>query len=275
MRCAIPLCVVTLSCLTALGQNPRPEFEVASIKPSPPPEDERATMMLKAQNNLRDNMRGFVPLKGDTVTLRGYSLLHLVAAAYRALPREMTAPAWMADARFDIEAKIPQGAAKGTTNEMLQKLLEDRFALQIHRETRSVPGYALVATKGGAHLPSGTEGGGAKPDADEMQKRMQSMREKMKAQGVQSWSTWSSSDADGAKIAAGVAGMVHAPVADETGITGKHAIELEVPGPETPDEPVEYRVSRALAKYGLKLESRKNQVEFVVVDSVSKTPTEN
>lgn len=36
---------------------------------------------------------------------------------------------------------------------MLQSLLEDRFHLQVHRETKDLPVYALTAAKGGIKLP--------------------------------------------------------------------------------------------------------------------------
>jgi uncharacterized protein (TIGR03435 family) len=39
---------------------------------------------------------------------------------------------------------------------MLQRLLEDRFELQFHRETRTVAGYELVLGKGGLKLRKAT-----------------------------------------------------------------------------------------------------------------------
>src|SRR5215471_6213138 len=41
---------------------------------------------------------------------------------------------------------------------MLQKLLEDRFKLKIHREAREMHAYALVVGKGGAKLQPTEEG---------------------------------------------------------------------------------------------------------------------
>ena len=41
---------------------------------------------------------------------------------------------------------------------MMQKLLEDRFKLRIHRETREVPVYALTVAKSGPKLPPFQEG---------------------------------------------------------------------------------------------------------------------
>jgi uncharacterized protein (TIGR03435 family) len=41
---------------------------------------------------------------------------------------------------------------------MLQSLLEDRFRLQIRRESREMPVYALAAARGGLKLPPPREG---------------------------------------------------------------------------------------------------------------------
>jgi uncharacterized protein (TIGR03435 family) len=62
-------------------------------------------------------------------------------------------PPWIDSGRYSIDAKaegIPgQNVMRGP---MLQALLEDRFQLKIHRETREVPVYALTVAKGGLKL---------------------------------------------------------------------------------------------------------------------------
>ena len=63
------------------------------------------------------------------------------------------APPWTRSERYTIEAK-PDGAQssgmmRGPT---LQTLLEERFALKVHREAREVPAYALAVDKGGPKL---------------------------------------------------------------------------------------------------------------------------
>jgi uncharacterized protein (TIGR03435 family) len=62
-------------------------------------------------------------------------------------------PPWIDSARYSIDAKaegIPgRNIMRGP---MLQALLEDRFQLKIHRETREVPVYALTVAKGGPKL---------------------------------------------------------------------------------------------------------------------------
>ncbi|MDF3041262.1 MAG: hypothetical protein K0Q71_3968, partial [Thermomicrobiales bacterium] len=75
-------------------------------------------------------------------------------------------------------------------------------------------------------------------------------------------------------IAQNVSRTIQAPVVDETGLTEKYDVTLEVPRGEE-GETVAHRVAQALAKLGLKLEAKRVQVDTLVVESASKTPTEN
>jgi uncharacterized protein (TIGR03435 family) len=62
----------------------------------------------------------------------------------------LVAPDWMEGGqKFDISAKLPDGANLDQTPQMFQSLLEDRFGLAFHRESREQPIYALVVAKGG------------------------------------------------------------------------------------------------------------------------------
>lgn len=51
--------------------------------------------------------------------------------------------------RFDIAAKIPQGASENQVPEMVQALLAERFGLAIHRGTANRTIYALLVAKRG------------------------------------------------------------------------------------------------------------------------------
>ncbi len=62
-------------------------------------------------------------------------------------------PDWAKEERFDIQA-IPQGEGPSVppvaeVREMVRSLLEDRFQLSAHRETRDLPVYDLVLTRKG------------------------------------------------------------------------------------------------------------------------------
>jgi uncharacterized protein (TIGR03435 family) len=58
-------------------------------------------------------------------------------------------PAWLDIERYDIAAKVPEGATSAQLSLMLQNLLAERFKLTLHREMHEAPGYELVVAKGG------------------------------------------------------------------------------------------------------------------------------
>ena len=52
-------------------------------------------------------------------------------------------PEWIENERFDIVAAIPEGALPADLPRMIRTLLEQRFQLVVHAETRELPIYAL------------------------------------------------------------------------------------------------------------------------------------
>jgi uncharacterized protein (TIGR03435 family) len=63
----------------------------------------------------------------------------------------------MASERFDIIAKLPDGASKDDVPMMLQALLEDRFKLELHRESKEGAVLALVVGKRGPKMKESPE----------------------------------------------------------------------------------------------------------------------
>jgi uncharacterized protein (TIGR03435 family) len=62
-------------------------------------------------------------------------------------------PAWLRSDRYTIEAEADGDRTMAMmSGPMLQALLEERFQLKIHRETRQGPVYELRLAKGGARL---------------------------------------------------------------------------------------------------------------------------
>ena len=82
-----------------------------------------------------------------------YSLADLIRTAYRVKAYQVSGPDWISAQRFDILAKMPEGATREQVPEMLQVLLAERFRLTIHRETRDHSVYALVAGKDNVSIP--------------------------------------------------------------------------------------------------------------------------
>jgi uncharacterized protein (TIGR03435 family) len=80
-------------------------------------------------------------------------LIGLICAAYKVKPYQVKGGAdWVNTQRFDVLAKLPEGATKDQVPEMLQTLLAERFKLTVHRDKTETPVYALVVGKGGPKL---------------------------------------------------------------------------------------------------------------------------
>ncbi len=130
----------------------KPTFEVASVKPT-------ALDMAKLMAGMRN---GEMPRIGPRVdgARAEYiflALKDLISLAYKVKPYQITGPDWMARQRFDIIAKLPDGASKDDVPMMLQALLEDRFKLALHRESKEGPELALVVGKGGPKMKESAE----------------------------------------------------------------------------------------------------------------------
>lgn len=123
-----------------------PKFDVASIKPH---KDEPNGMM----------RIGFGPTP-DGIRANGVPLQMIVTQAFGiSRDRILNEPDWVQSSRYDLEAKVsPEDASKlnGLTQRqrgvMLLPVLEDRFGLKFHHETRELNVYTLVVAKGGPKL---------------------------------------------------------------------------------------------------------------------------
>jgi uncharacterized protein (TIGR03435 family) len=118
-------------------------FEVASIKPSAP---------LDARQVLMGQQRVGMKVDAARIDLANLSLADLIRIAYRVKRYQLAGPDWMTRERFDVVAKLPEGASPDRAPEMLQQLLAERFELAVHRETKEHAVYALVVGKNGPKL---------------------------------------------------------------------------------------------------------------------------
>jgi uncharacterized protein (TIGR03435 family) len=157
---------------------------------------------------------------------------------------------------------------------MLVALIEDRFQLKIHRETKEMPVYALVVAKNGTKL---------KANAGEPGPRLRMGRGQLNGTKVPL-----------KMLVQQLAQQLGRPVVDKTGLTGDYDFTLtwtpqpgeggamfagpggpggpEGPPPSDPDGPSIFAAIQE--QLGLKLESDKGPVEILVLDQVEK-PTEN
>ena len=131
-------------------------FEVASIKIAQP-------LMQQAMSG---KLHAGMKIDGARVDIGSMSLADLIQAAYKVKNYQVSGPDWMKEQRFDILAKMPDGASKDDVPAMLQALLAERFKLTIHREDKEHPVYALVVGKGGPKLKESPPDSEAVPEKE-------------------------------------------------------------------------------------------------------------
>jgi uncharacterized protein (TIGR03435 family) len=127
-------------------------FEVASIK--------KPALSIQDQA-MQGKMHIGMKVDGARVDFGSMSLADLITTAYKVKSFQISGPDWLKTERFDIVAKLPEGANKDQVPEMLQALLAERFKLAIHRDTKDHAIYALIVAKGGPKLKE------APPDVEE------------------------------------------------------------------------------------------------------------
>jgi len=231
--------LVFLAVAIAYGGT-QPAFEVASVK----------------------RVRDYSPLatmNGDIshgrLTLNNAHIKQMIAVAYEIQSvRIEGGPGWIDSDQFQIAAKAedPQTTEK-QVRVMLQSLLEDRFRLRIHRETKLLPSYTLRTAAGGARLEHAQQEG-----TDRCDRTMEGGRYELACQHIQI-----------ATLTNALAIMLRGPVVDQTGLTGEYDFALS-----WEDDDMYPAVPDAMERFGLKLQMKKVPTEVIVIDSVER-PSDN
>jgi uncharacterized protein (TIGR03435 family) len=197
-------------------------------------------------------------------------------------------PAWIYSDHYTINAKAAdQASEKAMEGPMLQALLEDRFKLKVHRETRQVPVYALTVAKGGPRLQA-ADTSCIPPVTYPAPPLAPGKRYCLDAIGFRNGpNTAMKADASTIDYVCKLLGlMMDRPVIDRTGLPGKYkvylefavdqstpgALEFPTPPSDLPPAPSIFTVVEQ--QLGLKLQATKGPREFLVIDHVER-PSEN
>jgi len=131
-----------------------PKFEVASIKPCEGGSPGGRNGGLIANGRLNVNCVTAIDLiKSAYVTWANAHLNPPKSLRIEGGPAWIHSEAWTINAKSDVNASMPM-----LSGPMLQALLEDRFHLRTHRETRDIPVYVLTAARTGPKLQPVQEG---------------------------------------------------------------------------------------------------------------------
>ena len=150
-------------CVLAATAGWAQTFDVASVRHSKPDEKPRSNYPL--DNGFVFSAAGkddaIVPT-GGLFSANNLSLLTYLNFAYKLTGTQFLSlrfkeylgsttelPKWATDEQFDIQARAEGNPTKDQMRAMVRALLEERFKLKVHRETREVNVLALVPTQAG------------------------------------------------------------------------------------------------------------------------------
>jgi len=293
--------LVVFSSMAALGQPAAtlPAFEVASVKPATPTTDGLVMRRLGSDPGM--------------VNYQNVTLKILLARAYGLKDYQITGPDWLDTGGYDVVAKLPVGVNQDQIPAMLQTLLADRFQIKLHKETRTLPVYVLTVARGGPKLEESDPALVAAAQAAMAAAGRSGMPPPPPAPGkgpppgmitmsvTQNGITVKGS-MDMNRLINALSNLMDRPVIDSTDRKCNYDIDLTF----MPDESSNFKgrmgpppggpplggagdgrmeppvtsapvgnIFQALQSLGLKLESRKDPVESLVIDRANKVPTEN
>lgn len=245
MNLKLPVAMCAMTVASVWGQTAsatRLEFEVTSIK------------LVKAEP---DAPHPVSCSPGGRFVASNIPAEYLIGWAYL-IKDPFTVPPWASfdsGEKYNIEAKADGPTSLADCRIMVQHMLEDRFQLKLHTQTREANVYLLTVAKGGSKL---REVDTSAPPKESDGVFLQG--QKLTAKG---WEAW--------KIGSYLGGLpgIERPVVDKTGLQGLYGFSLDFHRGE--DANMFTKIEEQL---GLKLEPGKAPVDFVVIDRLTR-PSEN
>jgi uncharacterized protein (TIGR03435 family) len=274
--------VIVIPVLSQAPAEKRPSFEVATIKPSDP--GQRGQQIMNQP--------------GGRLVIRGMPVLGMVTFAYNVRSFQVIGgPGWTSNDRWDIEARAEEGSIPppvfppdpSKPNPMalrLQSLLEDRFQLKLHRETKEQPIYELSIAKSGPKIklnddqtPFQPPERGAPPPPSLQPGTLPRFSMRVGRGNLEAVSM------DINSVVQTLSNLLGRTVVDKTGLKGFYDVKMTwtpdpalqgPPGGDAPPvDPSGPSIFTAIQEQlGLKLDSTKGPVDVIVIDTVQK-PSEN
>jgi uncharacterized protein (TIGR03435 family) len=280
MALVAPIIIGMINAPAMEAQSPAAtRFEVASIKPT-----SQQGPDIQGQGNVRI-------LPGGHLLAEKALLRYFIQSAYEVKPFQISGgPAWITSAHYDIDAKAEGNPNHSQMRLMMRALLEERFKLKLHHETKQLPVYEVIVAKGAPKLPAPKEGGCIAPDPNE------GPLPPPPGQPIACGRILMMMSPSGAQMRGGQVSMkdlvnilsnvLGRTVVDKTGYQGAFDVHFEFTPDETlgglPTPPPASPPSGASPdshgnifaaiqeQLGLKLESAKGPVDVLVIDSVER-----
>jgi uncharacterized protein (TIGR03435 family) len=180
------------------------------------------------------------------------TLLDLIAFAYQVEPAQLVGGDDLRENSFNVFAEVPSSTTEGPLPAMVRDLLEQRFKLVAHRESRSQDFFALGVAPGGPKF---------KPAADDAAEPNTPADFRYTIPLRNTMSQW-------AQV---LSQIVKRPVMDRTGLQGKYSANL---GLNLDTDAIEETLLQVPAQLGLTLDPRREKMDMVVIDKAEPLPTE-
>jgi uncharacterized protein (TIGR03435 family) len=277
--------VIAVAVMAAAQPAQKPAFEVASIK---------------RNTTSAPGVRQLVPQPSGRLVGVNTPVRMLIYNAYQLRPYQVVGgPGWIDSDGYDIDVRATTAQKNVTPQQtfaMIQSLLEDRFMLQFHRETRELPVYSLQVSKTGPKLQSPKEGSCINSDPNTPGAPIPTPapgQPPLPRCGAAGFSI----TPQGARLFGGKISVrelvyflsiaVARPVIDKTGLSDTFDVNLSFlpdqataglplpPGVAAAPDPNAVTIFTALQEQlGLRLDPDKGPVEVLVIDSLQR-PSEN
>ena len=257
----LPLLASAVLAQVVTSDGPKPQFEVATVRPN-----------TSGESGASIGARPGGRLNGTNQTAR-----NLIRNAFNLQPFQMIGgPDWMDSDRFDLVAKAADADldAKGMlTNQgfmlRLQSLLEDRFKMVTHWETRELPVYALVVAVEGKLGPA------LKVHTGDCDRARAANTPPTAKCGTRMNVTPTGAQVSGVGIpmltfARNLAGTTGRNVVDKTGLSSGYDFELTFIPDQTADTTGPSLFTAIQEQLGLKLESQRAPVDVLVIDRLER-----
>jgi uncharacterized protein (TIGR03435 family) len=247
------------------SDGPKPQFEVATVRP----------------NKSGDTSASLGPRPGGRLIGTNQTVRNLIRNAFNVQPDQLIGgPDWMDSDRFDIQAK----AADADVDEKgmmpypqymlrLQSLLEDRFKMVTHWETRELSVYALVLASPGklgpklkAHTGDCTRPPASAPPAPGSAPVNCGTRTNMTGTVGKVTGTGITMQTFARNLSGGTGRFI----IEKTGLAGAYDLELEFTPDQSPDTTGPSLFTAMQEQLGLKLDSQRAPVEVVVIDRLER-----
>lgn len=229
-----------------MAKDADPDWEVATVRPSDP----------------NDNGHQHISLRGRHVMLLDHTVDDILLIGFGVQKGQLVGePDWAKTERWNVDG-VPDVEGEPSMRqlqEMMQKILVERFGLKLHHEQREMPVFALTVAKGGPKMT---------PNLSDPTGWFDQQNSIGNGRDVEALKNASMTD-----LAHILQFRVDRPVVDQTGLKGRYDLKLQWSTDEaqtTQTDALPGLFTALTEQIGLKLEPVKAPADVLVIDQVQK-----